>query len=64
MRPWATVLRIAASIYGHPPRILAAKFGESGGCGGGANHSSGVEGGNTGELLERLMDVSDIVVVG
>ena len=40
------------------------EFGESGGCGGGASLSSGVEGGDAGELLEKSMDVLDIEMAG
>ena len=37
-----------------------AEFGESGGCGGGANLSSGVEGGDAGEFVEKSMEMSDM----
>ena len=54
------VWRIAASRSGRPPRMLAAEFGESGGCGGGASLGSGVEGDNAGELVEKSMETSDM----
>ena len=54
------VWRIVESRSGRPPRMLAVEFGESGGCEGGANLGSGVGGVDTGELVEKSMETSDM----